>query len=105
VIKRKTVAKRLARKLHEIWEWCKDHRHEPIEWQRQRLASRLTGYYHYFGIACNYPALDQIYRGVQEAWRYWLDRRSQRAKMHWERFHTLEKLFPLPRPRIVHQWV
>jgi len=25
--------------------------------------------------------------------------------MHWERFHALEKLFPLPRPRIVHQWV
>ena len=105
VIKRKTIAKRLARKLHEIWLWCRQHLHEPIEWQRDRLASRLTGYYNYFGIPCNERALDQIYRGVQEAWRYWLNRRSQRAKMHWERFHQLEKLFPLPSPRIVHQWV
>ncbi len=105
VVKRKTMRKRLARKLREIWLWCKQHRHEPMEWQRERLASRLTGYYNYFGILCNYPALDQLYRGVRTAWRYWLDRRSQRAKMSWERFEELEKVFPLPRPRIVHQWV
>lgn len=105
VIKRKTIAKRLARKLHEIWLWCKQHRHEPMQWQRDRLASRLSGYYNYFGIPCNHPALIQLYRGVQRAWRYWLDRRSQRAKVHWVRFGELEKLFPLPRPRIVHQWI
>jgi hypothetical protein len=105
VIKRKTMAKRLARKLHEIWLWCKEHRHEPMEWQRERLASRLSGYYNYFGIPCNHESLNRVYRGVQESWRYWLNRRSQRAKMHWERFTTLAKLFPLPRPRIVHQWV
>lgn len=105
VIKRKTMAKRLARKLTEIWEWCRQNLHEPMEWQRDRLASRLTGYYNYFGITCNHQALDQIYRGVQAAWRYWLNRRSQRAKMHWKRFNDLAKLLPLPRPRIVHQWV
>lgn len=105
VIKRKTAAKRLARKLHEIWLWCRQHMHEPMQWQRDRLASRLSGYYNYFGIPCNHPALMQLYRGVQRAWRYWLNRRSQRAKMHWSRFGELEKLFPLPRPRIVHQWV
>ena len=105
VIKRKTMAKRLARKLNEIWKWCKQNLHEPIEWQRERLASRLTGYYNYFGIPCNHQALDQIYRGVQAAWRYWLNRRSQRATMPWTRFNELAKVFPLPRPRIVHQWV
>lgn len=105
VIKRKTAAKRLARKLHEIWLWCRQHMHEPMERQRDRLASRLSGYYNYFGIPCNHPALMQLYRGVQRAWRYWLNRRSQRAKMNWSRFGELEKLFPLPRPRIVHQWV
>jgi RNA-directed DNA polymerase len=105
VIKRKTMAKRLARKLAEIWKWCKQNLHEPMEWQRERLASRLTGYYNYYGIPCNHQALDQIYRGVQAAWRYWLNRRSQRAKMHWKRFNDLAKFFPLPRPRIVHQWV
>ncbi len=105
VIQRKTMGKRLARKLREIWLWCQQNLHEPMEWQRERLASRLSGYYNYFGIPCNHRALDQLYRGVRVAWRYWLDRRSQRAKMSWERFEELEKVFPLPRPRIVHQWV
>ena len=105
VIKRKTMTKRLARKLHEIWLWCRANRHEPMQWQRDRLASRLLGYYNYFGITCNWEALDQLYRGVRHAWRYWLDRRSQRAKVTWERFAVLEQLFELPRPNIVHSWV
>lgn len=105
VIKRKTNAKRLARKSHEIWVWCRKHRHEPVEWQRKRLASRLTGYYNYFGITCNYDALAQLYRNVRRAWHYWLSRRSQRAKILWTEFEQLMERFPLPRPRIVHQWV
>jgi len=105
VIKRKTMAKRLARKLHEIWLWCRANRHEPVQWQRDRLASRLLGYYNYFGITCNWDALVQLHRGVWRAWQYWLGRRSQRAKIPIERFTELEQVFPLPTPKIVHSWV
>lgn len=105
VIKRKTIAKRLARKLHEIWLWCRANRHETMQEQQQRLASRLLGYYNYFGITCNYEALEQLFRGVRQAWHYWLGRRSQRAHITWARFEVLEALFPLPKPRIVHSWV
>ena len=105
VIKRKTNAKRLARKAHEIWQWCRQNRHEPVEWQQRRLTSRLLGYYNYFGITCNYRALMQLFRRVRFAWRYWLSRRSQRAKVVWTDFEQLSERFPLPRPRIVHHWV
>jgi group II intron reverse transcriptase/maturase len=105
VIKRKTMKKRLARKVHEIWLWCRQNRHEPLEWQQQRLASRLRGYYNYFGITCNYRALAQLYRCVRSGWQYWLHRRSQRDKFVWMNFERFEKAFSLPRPRIVHQWV
>jgi len=104
VIKRKTIAKRLALKAHEIWEWCRQNRHEPVEWQRRRLASRLLGYYNYFGITCNLRAIAQFLRSVCNAWRYWLSRRSQRASIRWLDFEFAER-FQLPRPRIVHQWV
>lgn len=105
VIKRKTTAKRVARKAHEIWKWCRTNRHETVEWQQQRLASRLLGYYNYFGITCNIQALAQLYRSVRDGWRYWLSRRSQRGEIRWLDFEQLEERFPLPRPRIVHQWV
>ncbi|WP_437676819.1 hypothetical protein [Sorangium sp. So ce131] len=38
----------------------------------------------------------------QAVWRKWLDRRSQNAKMTWERMHRLLKRYPLPQPRITH---
>ena len=54
-------------KLHEIWLWCNEHRHEPMEWQRERLASRLSENYNYFSIPCNHESLNRVYRGVQES--------------------------------------
>lgn len=105
VIKRKTEGTRLNRKLKEIWKWCRQHRHEPIEWQCDRLRSRLTGYYNYFGITCNYESVKQFFEGVRHSWRYWLDRRSQHSSIPWDRFLKLEQRYSLPEPRIVHSWV
>lgn len=105
VIKRRTIGKRLVRKIKEIWQWCRKHRHEPIEDQRARLRSRLSGYYNYHGITCNFEALDQLYRETLKSWQYWLNRRSQHGRMPWERFLELLQEYPLPLPRIVHSWV
>jgi RNA-directed DNA polymerase len=104
-IQRKTIPKRLARKIKEIWQWCRKNRHESVQWQRDRLRSRLTGYYNYHGVRCNIEALEQLYREVLKSWRYWLSRRSQRAHLTWERFREILQTFPLPLPRIVQGWV
>ncbi len=104
VIKRRTIAKRLTRKIREISEWCRENRHLPIPEQRERLASRLTGYYNYHGITSNFEAIDKLYREVRKAWHRWLNRRSQRG-LSLEAFYELERWFPLPKPKIVHAWV
>jgi hypothetical protein len=39
---------------------------------------------------------------VKRVWRFWLNRRSQRARMTWERFYRLLERYPLPEARIVH---
>lgn len=104
-IQRKTIPKRLARKIKEIWQWCRKNRHESVQWQRDRLRSRLTGYYNYHGVRCNIEALEQLYREVLKGWRYWLSRRSQRAHLTWQRFREILQTFPLPLPRIVQGWV
>ncbi|MGZ8791189.1 MAG: hypothetical protein ACXW4P_23520, partial [Thermoanaerobaculia bacterium] len=70
-----------------------------------RLRSRLSGYYNYHGITCNFEALDQLYRETLKSWQYWLNRRSQRGRMPWKRFLELLQAYPLPLPRIVHSWV
>ncbi len=58
--------------------------------------------YAYYGITGNHPALSRFYRGAERVWRQWLDRRSHRARMTWERFFRLKRRYPLLPPRVVH---
>jgi RNA-directed DNA polymerase len=39
---------------------------------------------------------------VQQRWQKWLNRRSQRSGMPWDRFSHLLDRYPLPKTRIVH---
>lgn len=102
VIKRKTAPSRLTRSLHRVQQWCRQWRHAPIAWQQQQLGRRLRGHYAYYGIINNYRALGNFLQQVTRLWRKWLDRRSQKASMPWDRFNRLLGVYPLPRPRIVH---
>ena len=103
VIKRKTMRKRLTRFVKRVWQWCRRARHERIGEQYQALCRKLRGYYQYFGIRCNYKALQRVYESVRKAWRYWLRRRSHKGKVNWEQFvRTILMKFSLPKPRILH---
>lgn len=104
VVKRKTVTSRLSRALREIRTWCRDNRHQEIKWQHQKLRQKLQGHYAYYGITGNYRALAAFYRQVHRIWRRWLNRRSDKARMIWERFNLLLARYPLPRPRILHSF-
>lgn len=99
VIKKKTVGKRLRRFMKAMWRWCKEKMHEPILEQWQTLKAKLRGYYQYYGVRCNYKALEAVFEHTEKAWRYWLSRRSQRKEVP---FEFLQETFPLPKPRIVH---
>ena len=62
----------------------------------------LRGHYGYFGITGNFRSLQAYREAVVRGWRKWLDRRSQRARMNWLRFHRLLERYPLPAPVVVH---
>lgn len=102
VVKRKTESGRLSRALGAINDWCRKHRHEAVEWQHQQLCRKLQGHYAYYGIIGNSRALGNFRHNVARAWRKWLNRRSHRARMHWDRFNQLLLRHPLPLPRVVH---
>jgi group II intron reverse transcriptase/maturase len=101
-ISRKTAKGRLARAIREIWEWCRSTRHGLLRDQQRALTQKLNGHYGYYGITGNYESLKRFLHQVRRAWRYWLDRRSQRARMSWERFDRLIDHYPLPPPKVVH---
>ena len=96
----KTRGARLRRAINAVNEWCRRHRHDPIEEQHLALTRKLKGHYAYYGVNGNIVALRKLRDKVERAWQKWLHRRSQRARMYWKRFRALLERFPLPVPRI-----
>lgn len=102
VVKRRTAQSRFTRALRRVSEWCRLHRHDPVVVQRAALAEQLRGHYGYYGITGNADAIARFLHEVQRVWRKWLNRRSQRARMNWEKMKKLLERHSLPGPRIVH---
>jgi group II intron reverse transcriptase/maturase len=100
IVRRSTAKDRFRRALRRIAEWCRGHLHDDLRAQQQALAQKLRGHYGYFGITGNSDALERFHYEVTCAWRRWLDRRSQRARVDWARMNDLLRRYPLPRPSI-----
>jgi RNA-directed DNA polymerase len=103
VLKQKTAKDRFRRSLHRLQEWCRWHRHDPLETQQLALRKKLDGHYAYYGITGNYSALSKLRFAVERIWRTALARRSQQALPWWKMQKLLER-FPLPAARIVHRY-
>jgi RNA-directed DNA polymerase len=96
VIKQKTARSRFSRALKRVGEWCRTHRHWPIAEQHKMLVLKLRGHFEYYGITGNSAALSRFRHECAGVWRKWLNRRSQRCSMPWERFARLVTRYPLP---------
>lgn len=92
----RTRGVRLRRAINAATEWCQRHRHLPVEEQHRALVRKLKGHYNYFGVSGNSRALRRLLWAVRRAWKKWLNRRSQRARMTWKRFEQLLAANPLP---------
>ena len=102
IIKRKTAGKRFTRGLKRIGEWCRRNRHQPLAEQHRMLCQKLRGHCAYYGITGNGLWLQKFREEVKKRWQKWLNRRSRRAAMPWERFQQLLQRYRLPPPRVVH---
>jgi RNA-directed DNA polymerase len=97
----KTRRARLARAIQRVYDWCRDHRHLPVGQQHEALRRRVQGHINYFGVNGNIASLRRFLSQVRRSWFKWLNRRSQRARLTWERFDDLLEAMPLPKARIV----
>jgi RNA-directed DNA polymerase len=100
IVKRRTAKDRFRRALKRVGDWCREHRHDEVRKQQQGLGQKLRGHFGYFGITGNSDAISRFLHEVTGLWRKWLERRSQRGQMTWERMYRLLKRYPLPSPRI-----
>ncbi|MFY9227372.1 MAG: group II intron reverse transcriptase/maturase [Minisyncoccia bacterium] len=103
VMSHKTEKSRLSRKLKEITGYIKSVRNTaPLKEWWPAIQIKLLGHINYFGISGNFKALEQFRRGVLAAAFKWINRRSQKKSMNWDKFTRFLEFNPLPQSRIRH---
>ena len=95
-----TSVKRLHRAMDALTDYCRSQRHQSVREQHASLVRRMRGWFNYFGINGNVRSLKRLLHHARRVWHKWLNRRSQRSRLNWERFNDLLKTFPLPPARV-----
>ena len=105
IVGRKTSRKKFRMKCRELNNWLRKIRNfkKAEEWWPV-LQAKLRGHYQYYGISGNMRSLQRFYSLALRMTLKWLNRRSQRKSFNWEEFGKYLEHYPLPRPRIVHNF-
>ncbi len=105
IVGRQTSRKKFRQKCTEMNDWLRRIRnHKKAKEWWPTLAAKLRGYYHYYGVSGNMRSLNRFYHMTVRLTRKWLNRRSQRQRFYWKGFIEYLKHYPLPRPRMMHNF-
>jgi group II intron reverse transcriptase/maturase len=102
-VRRKTIAKRLHRKLSDLKSKLRQRMHDPPRATAKWLASVLQGHFNYYGVPGNYKALATFHPHLVGLWHWALGRRSQKAQVRWTRLSEWVARW-LPQPHITHPY-
>src|SRR5215467_11673331 len=95
VIGRKTIKKRMRAKLLAIKTELRRTMHDPIAKTGAWIKRMLQGHLNYFAVSGNHPSLWWFFNEVRRLWLMSLRRRSQTARLSWEKFIRLvARFFP-----------
>jgi RNA-directed DNA polymerase len=82
---RKTMRQRMLKKLKAVNLELQRRRHLPIPEQGSYIAALVRGHVNYYGVPFNSRAIRVFRHTVIRLWYKWLNRRSQRASVTWNR--------------------
>ncbi len=102
-VRRKTVGKRLAKKLREVKQQLRQRMHARIAETGEWLKRVVQGYFNYHAIPGNRRSLCTFRSAVARYWRRVLARRSQVTKMQWRRMRRLIRKY-IPTARNLHPY-
>ncbi len=99
----KSSGKKLRIKLKRVNEWCKLHRNRyRLRELWKRFCVKLQGHIRYYGISFNSRAVSGFVEKSVYIFVKWLQRRSQKCTMTFEKFNRYMQLYPAPKARIYH---
>jgi group II intron reverse transcriptase/maturase len=102
---RKTAMKKFRAKIKDMNIWLKQIRNlvPTKEWWKI-LQAKLRGHFEYYGVSGNSPSIKKFYSLALKLVHKWLNRRSQKKSMSWSKLYNYLTLYPLPQPRIKHNF-
>lgn len=102
---RKTSAKKFRAKVKDLNQWLKAIRNQVLtkDWWKI-LSAKLRGHYEYYGVSENYRSIDKFYKLAIRLAKKWMNRRSQKRGMNWQKMNDYLLLYPLPKPWIRHNF-
>jgi len=102
---RKTSAKKFRAKAKALNLWLKAIRNQvqTKDWWKV-LRAKLRGHYEYYGVSENYRSIYKFYKLAITLAKKWMNRRSQKKAMDWEKMTQYLLHYPLPKPRIRHNF-
>jgi group II intron reverse transcriptase/maturase len=98
-LKLKTHSERLRKAIHTFKVWIQENRNRyrtRVLWEEAK--AKLRGHYAYYGVTTNSKVNTYYWICTQILYK-WLNRRSQKRSMSWQKFHQRLKQNPLPRLR------
>ena len=104
-VSRRTSAKSFRRSCKSMYLWLKNMRNAiRLKELWVLLKSKINGHYQYYGVSENFRKLKEYHHQVTGMLFKMLNRRSQRKSFDWAGIHEYMRRFPIPRPRIVHNF-
>ena len=102
IVGRRTDSKRMSKKLKEFGQKLRNMRTKGGEAMTKFARQHLTGHINYYGVSGNSRSLNAYVRFAAKLLFKWLNRKSQRSSLTWDKFGQLLDDGLLPKPRIVH---
>lgn len=104
VPKLKSSGKKLRSKLSRVNEWCKENRNKvPLPELWKSFCRKLAGHVQYYGISFNSKTVQGFILKSVKMFFKWINRRSQRKSMTFEKFALFMLRFPPPKAKIYHR--
>jgi RNA-directed DNA polymerase len=101
--KLKTSGKSFRAKLKNVEQWCRKSRDlAAIRTLWQKFCTKLQGHINYYGVSHNQEKVIDFIQKARSSFFKWINRRSQRRSMSWEKFLLFEKQFPPPKVIVKH---
>lgn len=100
-----TERKRFRSKIKELNDWLRAVRNMiPVKEWWKILCAKLRGHFQYYGVSGNYRGIKRFYYESVKSAKKWMNRRSQKKSFNWDKFSEYLKRYPLPQPKIYHNF-